>query len=147
MPLGIHLPEVGVGELVERIVFELFVEGLDCLVVLAVVPVNPAEIVVGVLVVGIYYELLLEGGDGLIVLAQREVDEAQVVPRVLVLGIDFGGALEKYESDIQVAVVGGGAAAIDQVVGLHVGRRNRGSGYRALNRQLLGEVGAHGATE
>ena len=52
--------QVGVGELVERIVLQLLVEGFDRVVVLALVPIDAAEIVVGKLVVGIDFDLLLE---------------------------------------------------------------------------------------
>ena len=69
MPLGVHLAQVGVGELVEWIVFQLLVEGFDRIVIFAIVPIDAAQIVVGELVVGIDFDLLLERGDGVIVLA------------------------------------------------------------------------------
>ena len=76
-----------------------------------------------------------------------EVDEAEIVPGDFVLGIDFGGALQEHERNGQIAVVGGGAGALDQIVGLHVGRRNGRSGNGAFDGELLGEIGADGAAE
>ena len=119
----------------------------DRLVVLALLPVDSAEIVVGELVVRIDFNLLLEGCDGLIVLAGLQINEAEIVPGKFVFGIDLGGALEKRFGQRQVAGIGSGARAFDEVVGLHVGRRDQRSGDFALDRKLLRKVGADRATE
>ncbi len=76
-----------------------------------------------------------------------EIGEAEIIPGVLVLGIGFGGAFQERDGDRKVAVLHGGAGALDEIVGLHVGRRNRHAGDGTLDRELLGEVGADGAAE
>ena len=70
VPLGIHGAKAGVSELVERVDFDLLVEGGDGIVVFAFLPVGAAERVVGVFVVRIDFDLLLESDDGVVILAQ-----------------------------------------------------------------------------
>ncbi len=55
--------------------------------------------------------------------------------------------LQQRDGNGQVAAVHGGAGALDEIVGLHVGGRNRRSGDRALDGELLREIGADGAAE
>ena len=81
-------------ELIQRIIFQLLVEGLRRLIVFTFLPIDPPEIVVGILVVGIDLDLLLKRCDGLIILASREIDEPEIVPGKFIFRIDFGGAFE-----------------------------------------------------
>src|SRR4029077_9114683 len=78
VPLGIHGAEVGVRELVERVVLELLVEGGHRVVVLEILPIGSPEIVIGELVVRIYIQRLLESRDRIVTLPQREVGEAEI---------------------------------------------------------------------
>src|SRR3984885_11839423 len=115
MPFLIHGTQVGMGELVERIVLQLLVEGLDRVVVLALIPVNAAQVVVGELVIGIDFNLLLITSDRLPVLAHLEIYSPQIVPSEFVLGIDFGRALQKCNRYRQVAAVISRLRTVNQI--------------------------------
>src|ERR1700722_4634443 len=147
MPLCIHLPQIGVSKFVQRIVIELLIEGLDSIVVTALVPIDSAQVVVGVVVVGIDFDLFLKSCDREIVFAQVEIGEAKKIPGGFIFRIDFGGSLEQRDGNRDIAVFHGSAAAVDQFVGLHVGGWNRRPGGCALDGKLLRQVGADSAAE
>ena len=147
MPLLIHLAEIGVGVLVERIVLELLVERLDRVVVVALRPIGAAQIVVGVFVVRINFNLFLKINNGRLVLPLGQIEQSQVVPGKFVFWIDFRGAFQQGFGDGKVAGVCGRTGAVDQFVSFHVGWRNRRSGGRAFHRKLLLQVRPNGAAE
>src|SRR5258708_35568072 len=109
------------GELVEGIDLDLFVEGGDCVIVFALLPICATEGVVGRFVVGIDLDLLFQSGDGVVVLAQSHVGDGQGVPGVFVLGLHFGVALEKLNRQRKIAAADGRPPAFKQIVGLHIG--------------------------
>ena len=147
MPLGIHNAKIGVGILIERIDLELLVECRGRVVVLAILPVSAAQIVVGKLVVGIDFNLLLERRHNGIIVAYSQIHTPQLVPGKFVLGIDLRGSLQQSDRHREIPIVHGSHATLHQLVGLHVGGRNRHAGGRILDPETLPQVGADGAAE